>query len=57
MTEKKTLYTPEEVADILSVTRRTVYQWIKDKELEASKIGGRWYITDKTIEHKLEPLK
>lgn len=53
MTGKKAFYTPEEAAAILGVTRRTIYVWLKHKELEASKIGGRWYVTDKVLENKL----
>lgn len=38
MTEKKT-YTPQEVADILQITRRTVYEYIKLGKIKAVKIG------------------
>ena len=36
--------TPNEAAELLGVTPRTVYQWIKDKHLPAAKIGGRWRV-------------
>jgi excisionase family DNA binding protein len=34
-------YTPAEVAQGLRVTRRTVYAWIKNGELQAIKVGPR----------------
>lgn len=49
------IYTPEEVATILKVTRKTVYDWIKNNELDARKIGRRWYITPKALYDKLKP--
>lgn len=38
------IYTPEEVAEILHVTRRTVYGWIKSGKLKASKVGRGWRV-------------
>ena len=37
------LYTPEEVAKLLRVSRRTVYRYIKSGKLKAKKIG-QWRI-------------
>jgi len=33
--------TPSEVAQLLNVTRRTVYAWIHDRKLAVVKIGTR----------------
>ena len=32
-------YTPEEVANMLKTTRRTVYTWIKEGKLKSVKVG------------------
>ena len=47
------VYTVDEVADILQVTRRTVYNYIKEGKLNAKKIGKSWRITSKDIEDLL----
>ena len=44
MTENLKLYTIAEVADILKVTERTVYNYIKIGSLKAAKIGKLWRI-------------
>jgi putative molybdopterin biosynthesis protein len=37
--EKPTLYTVEQVAEILQVTKMTVYRYIKAKKIKGYKIG------------------
>lgn len=49
MTEEKKMYTIEEICDLLHVTRRTTYSWIKSGKLRANKIGKRWLITEKQL--------
>lgn len=52
------LLTPAEVAALLRVTRRTVYQWITDGRLPALRAGGRWRIRREDIEaflHRRSP--
>jgi excisionase family DNA binding protein len=44
------LYTPEEIASRLKVTRRTVYQWLKDGHLQAMKVGKGWRISPAQLE-------
>lgn len=41
-------YTPQEVAEMLGVSRQTVYNWITAEKLPAHKVGGtfRIYETD-----------
>lgn len=39
MTER--MFTPNEVAGLLKITRRTIYAWIRDGRLAAVKIGTR----------------
>jgi len=49
----KELLRPDEVANYFSVTRKTIYLWIKKKHLEAYKIDKAIRITRKSIlEHK-----
>lgn len=43
------LLTPQEVANELKVTRRTVYSYIKEEKLKARKIGGLWKVTQKDL--------
>jgi len=44
------LYTPQEVADLWKVTRRTVYGWIKSGRLKACKIGDTVRIAENRID-------
>lgn len=41
-----TLYTVKEVAIILKVTYRTVWNYIKAGKLKAGKIGREWKVTE-----------
>lgn len=49
MTEIK-LYTPEEAAQLLKVTRRSIYTYLKSGNLEAVKIGNGWRISQEALE-------
>lgn len=42
-------YTTEETAEILGVTKRTLMTYLTSGKMVASKIGGRWAITDQQI--------
>jgi len=44
------IYTPDEIAEKLKVTRLTVYRWIEKGELKAFKAGKMWRITKKDLE-------
>jgi excisionase family DNA binding protein len=37
-------YTPEEVAQELRVTRRTVYEWLTSGRLRGMRAGNRWRV-------------
>lgn len=43
------VYTLEEVADILKVTRRTLYLYIKEGKSHAVKAGKGWRVTEKNL--------
>ena len=42
-------YTTYEAAQLLGVTRRTLMNYLNSGKMVASKIGGRWAITDQQI--------
>lgn len=44
------LYTPEEVASLLRISRRTVYRWLAAGKLKAVKIGKGWRVSQETME-------
>jgi excisionase family DNA binding protein len=46
----ESLYTPLQVAELLQVTRRTIYIWIKTKKLAAVRAGNRVRIPAKSVE-------
>lgn len=43
-------YTPNEVAELLKVSRRSVYTWIKEERIDAVKLGSSWRIPASAIE-------
>lgn len=49
MTDIK-VYTLDEVADILKVSRRTLYTYIKEGKLPAVKMGKYWRVSQDTLE-------
>lgn len=44
------VYTLEELTEVLQVTRRTLYNYIKSGKLKAAKMGKYWRITEKQLE-------
>ena len=49
-----TLLTLKEVAVYLGVTERTVYRYLKKRDLPGLKVGGLWRFKDKAIEAWLQ---
>jgi excisionase family DNA binding protein len=43
------LYTIEEVSEILKVTPRTIYNFIKSRNLKAVKIGKYWRVSEQAL--------
>ena len=43
------VYTLEEVCDILKVTKRTMYNYIKAGKLKAVKMGKYWRVTEENL--------
>lgn len=51
-------YTLNEVADILRVSRRTIYRYIKMGKLKAVKVHGQWRVSSEEIKRiKKEGLR
>ena len=51
---EKTVYTPEEVAQLLSIEIKAVYRALKKKEIHSVRIGRRWLIPIKSFNDLLE---
>jgi excisionase family DNA binding protein len=41
--------TPEEVAKVLRVDRRTVYRWLRKGKIPAVKFGGTWRVPETAL--------
>ncbi|MBZ5618407.1 MAG: helix-turn-helix domain-containing protein [Acidobacteriia bacterium] len=52
-----TLYTPEEVAEKLRVSRRAVYQWLNSGRLNGLKAGQYWRVTEEALTQFLQRHK
>ena len=57
MASNKTMkvYTLEELVEVLHVTRRTLYNYIREGKLKAVKMGKYWRVTEKQLEEFLSP--
>lgn len=44
------VYTLEEIVELLQVTRRTIYNWIKNGKLKAFKAGREWRVTREALD-------
>jgi len=48
------VFTLEEVAEILHLTRRTLYNYIKNGQLKAVKIGKYWRVSEETLQQFIQ---
>lgn len=48
------VYSVDEVAEILKVTQRSVYTYIRSGQLKAAKIGKSWRITHSSLQEFIE---
>lgn len=46
--------TLQEVSEIVNITRRTLYNYIKAGKLEAVKVGKEWRVTPQEVERFLK---
>lgn len=44
------VYTLKEVQDILKVTQRTLYNYIKADQIKAIKLGREWRVTEEALQ-------
>lgn len=44
------VFTLDEVADILKVTKRTLYNYVKDGKLPAVKMGKYWRVSQESLQ-------
>ncbi|MBQ8994405.1 MAG: helix-turn-helix domain-containing protein [Oscillospiraceae bacterium] len=51
--EMPKVYKISDVAEMLQVTRRTIYNYLKDGRIEAVKIGRNWYVTEEHLNNLL----
>jgi len=51
---KRKMMTPDEVADILSVAKITIYRLMSKRQIKFSKIGGRIRFKSEDIERYIE---
>jgi excisionase family DNA binding protein len=51
------VYTLKEVAEILQVTRRTIYNYIKDGKLKAFKMGKYWRVRHEDLKEFISSPK
>ena len=49
MVEDIKVYSISEVALLLKVNRRTVWNYVKEGKLKAKKVGGKWLITEANL--------
>lgn len=54
MKQEYNVYTLKEVEEILSVTQRTLYTWIKDGRLKATKVGRQYRVTKEALDELLK---
>lgn len=48
MSELK-VYTIDEIAELLHITRRTLYTYLKTGKLKAIKVGKYWRVTEENL--------
>lgn len=49
MPEVIAVYTPEQAAEALHCTPRTIYRYLRSGEMPGRKIGGRWKILEEDL--------
>lgn len=54
MAEEMKVYTVEELAEKLHVTKITIYGYLKSGELEGKKMGKYWRVTEGQLKKFLE---
>lgn len=55
--EEMKFYRVEEIAEMLFVTKQTVYKYITDGKLEAVKVGNKLLISEESLRKFLDSVK
>lgn len=50
-----TVYTVDDIAELLHVSQRTVYNYLRSGKLKSKKIGKCWKVTEEALRAFLEP--
>lgn len=53
MADEIKIYTLEEIGEILHITRRTLYSYVKSGKLKAVKIGKCWRVSENHLKEFL----
>ena len=48
------VYTPDEIAEMLKVSKKTVYYWINKEKLKAIKVGNMWRVKKEDLEEFID---
>lgn len=51
---EQNLYTTSQVAEILGVTRVTIFRWIKEGIIKATKVGHNYLISQEELHNHIE---
>ena len=54
MAEKIVVYTIKDLTELLHAGKRSIYRWIAEGKLKATKIGRTWIITQEALKEFLE---
>jgi len=57
LTDNNAVYSPAETAYALSLTRETVYNWLRNGTLPGFKSGNRWVIPKRRLQKWVDNLK
>lgn len=49
-----TVYTLDELSELLKVTKRTLYNYVRSGKLEAVKVGREWRVTEDQLRNFLQ---
>ena len=52
--ENMKVYTVLQVAEMLEVSRRTIYNYIKSGNLKANKVVSKWIVTEEQLKDFIE---
>lgn len=44
----------DRVSELFNLQRTTVYRWVVDKQIQAYKLGGTWFVLATDLKEKLE---